>query len=66
VSLSDGVAADVDQWGSDTCKWLADLAHSGAATWHTLSLHLFFILSASHTQFVPRAVIVPKLYPEKP
>jgi hypothetical protein len=45
---------------------------SGLLTWPTLVLPrgtpslfiYFFIPSASHTQFVPRAVVVPKLYPE--
>jgi hypothetical protein len=58
--------ADMDQYGCDTWQLLADLAHSGAATWHTISPLLFYILCASHTQFAPKAVAVPKLYPELP
>jgi hypothetical protein len=42
--------ADMDQYGYDMWQLLADLAHSGAATWHTLSPLLLCILCASYTQ----------------
>jgi hypothetical protein len=55
--------ADMDQEGYDTWQVLADLAHSCAAMWHTLSPLLLCILCASYTQFAPKTAAVPKLYP---
>ena len=54
-----------------TCQWLipgwgplADMAQWEAATWHTLSLRLFYTSCVSCTQFVPRAAVIPNLHPE--
>ena len=54
-----------------TCQWLipgwgplADMAQWEAATWHTLSLLLFYSFCVSCTQFVPRVAIISNLYPE--
>jgi hypothetical protein len=58
--------ADMDQWDCDTWQLSADLAHSGAATRHTLSPLLFCILYASYTQFAPKAAVIPKLYTKRP
>jgi hypothetical protein len=61
-----GQLADMDQWEGATWHPVAELAQSDAATWHTLSLLLFCISFVLCTQFVPKTIVVPKLYPELP